>query len=53
MAEYKFKAVLKRIKSDEDGEGELHLSIPMTEMPNTIGLNLQVKRILEVTIKNE
>ena len=51
--EYKFKAILKKIQSDEDGEGMLLLQIPLTEMPNVTGLNLQVKRILEVMIKNE
>jgi hypothetical protein len=51
--EFKFKAVLKKIQSDEDGEGLLILQIPLTEMPLILGLNLQVKKILEVIIKNE
>ena len=53
MNEYKFKAVLKQVKSDEDGEGLVILNIPMTEMPNLVGFNLQVKRILEVNVKTE
>lgn len=51
--EYKFKAVLKKFQSDEDGEALLILQIPLTEQPNVVGLNLQVKRVLEVAIKNE
>ena len=53
VMEYKFKAVLKKFQSDEDGEGLLVLQIPLTEQPNVIGLNLQVKKVLNVAIKDD
>ena len=51
ISEFKFQAVLKKVQSDEDGEGLVILQIPLTEMPKITMLNLQVKRILTIGIK--
>ena len=53
MSEFKFLATLKKVISDDDGEGQVILLVPLTEMKNITGLNLQVKTVLEVMIKNE
>lgn len=50
---YKFAAVLKKYSSDEDGEGTLILNVPMTEQHRVTGLNMECKRILNVTIEVE
>lgn len=53
MVEYKFVATLKDFNSDEDGEGKLILRVPYSEQNKTLGLNLQVKKILQVIIKTD
>ncbi len=53
MNEYKFQATLKKVISDDDGEGQVILLVPLTEMKNIIGMNLQVHTILNVVIKSE
>lgn len=51
--EYKFKCYLKGVRTDEDGQSYITLTVPMTESSNLRNLSLKVKRSLEVSVKEE
>lgn len=48
--QYAFLATLKKVSSDEDGEGTVIITVPMTEMSKITGLNMECKRILSVAV---